>query len=257
MIMADASTTHYRPLSPSYSLFCAALERLAKYHDKILDLFHHRRIEWLFTRSAMAGDSGFYRQLMDLQARIYDLDDYLESTWNLMPSKLTEFWAEIEHAPAFKNLPETDIKRLLADIRQYQSQEMLVRTGGDITLVAISDFYHFKTCDVRLMRDLIYLQDPHLQREFPEEFWMYFDLITEVEDDLNDQAEDQHTHNVNRYLAAKHTYLPEALQTEYQDYVEQTYAQSMAKIDTVSFPWNDTFKDWLDEARARVIPMIT
>lgn len=204
----------------------------------------------------MSSDSGYYRQLMDLQARIYDLDDYLEATWNLLPSRLAAYWAEIEQAPIFDKHDAADIKRLLADIRQYQSQEMLVRTGGDITLVPIADFYHYKTCDVRLMRELIYLQDPHLHREFPADLWVYFDLVTEVEDDLNDQSEDQHTHNVNRYLAAKLMMPADELQSAYRDYVEQTIKQAYTQIHSLSFAWKDTYSEWLDEARARVLPMI-
>jgi len=61
-------------------------------------------------------------------------------------------------------------------------------------------YYYYKSCDVRLIRSIIYDFNCHLESKMKLEDWRYFDLITEVNDDVEDVFEDQYTINGNRFL---------------------------------------------------------
>ena len=221
---------------------------LDTYQLKVLDLFQFRKIDWLFTQSGFAKDSGYFRQLMEIQARIYDLDHYLETNWIVMPARLNTYWDRIEEGLQSFGISELEIPDLLSDIKQYQSQELFTRSGGDPVQVPIADFYHFKTCDVRLMRRLLYRGDPRLNRIMPEAVWGYYDWITEVHDDLSDVVEDRHTHNVNRYLASLESLGPRRTLEQYVSYLRQVLAVSEAALAQRDFAFITHFQRWLEEA---------
>ncbi|MBK8110175.1 MAG: hypothetical protein IPK46_07490 [Saprospiraceae bacterium] len=62
--------------------------------DKIEQLFEYRAFHELYRMSgATAGEiKTFHEQLVELQARIYDLDAYLESVWDLKEKQLEGYW---------------------------------------------------------------------------------------------------------------------------------------------------------------------
>ncbi|MDH3246682.1 MAG: hypothetical protein OEM26_18825, partial [Saprospiraceae bacterium] len=49
---------------------------------KIDTLFHYRKIPWFLVQGNIV-DAAFQNKLKRMQAVIYELDSYLESTWNI------------------------------------------------------------------------------------------------------------------------------------------------------------------------------
>lgn len=228
------------------------MEDLYPHTDKIRELFRHRHIDWLWQRSSIQDDLVFYADLHRLQARIYDLDAYLESHWRLSPTRIRAYWEALDEALTRIEPDPADREALLADIRRYQTQELLVRSGGDVSVVPIGTFYHFKTCDVRLLRELILRRAPSARGLLPAGAWLAFDLLTELEDDLDDQAEDQGTCNVNRYLAAVRTLGADQAALEYRRYADALQEQALRDFPETDFPCREEWEGWMRDARQRL-----
>jgi len=64
-------------------------------------------------------------------------------------------------------------------------------------------YYFYKSCDVRLMRQIIYDLSEDLDSKYTLPDWRYFDLVTEVNDDVEDMFEDLETINGNYALIAR------------------------------------------------------
>ena len=168
--------------------------------DKIKELFSYRKLTDLMRYAQLDKDKVFVTQLTDVQYQIYLLDAYLESTWTLEEGKLKELWQHIEDALR-KLVPEPeDLHPLLAEIIEYERIELNCRRNKWPTREPFKKFYTTKSCDVRLIRHLIYLAKPKLKEIWKEQAWAYYDLITEVNDDITDLQEDLHTYNGNRFL---------------------------------------------------------
>lgn len=225
------------------------MEAQIPHYTKIRELFRHRKLDWLFQQSEAAPDQDAFRQLIRVQSRIYDLDQYLETHWVLSPHRLKAFWQEIEDSLDYWPIPAREKADLLLDIRQYQAQELLVRTGGQASTIPLEEFYRYKTCDVRLIRRLIIRLDPPLETRLPASLWCHYDMLTEVDDDLSDQAEDKGTHNVNRYLAALECGEPHQVRAEYSRFADQLLAAGVAESSRMDFPWKDRYLKWIREAR--------
>jgi hypothetical protein len=145
-------------------------------------------------------DVSFRNKLTDLQYRIYLLDAYLEGQWELDPVQLKTYWKAIsESLSAFQYSPK-QIKSQLAEIRLYEHIESNTRVNKWPTKVSFKEFYTTKSCDVRLLRHLIYRSHPALNDVWDENAWTYYDLITEINDDIADVTEDLPTYNGNRFL---------------------------------------------------------
>jgi len=168
--------------------------------DKIKELFTYRKLTDLMRYAQLDKDKSFVTQLTDVQYQIYLLDAYLESTWLLDEEKLKELWHHIEEALR-KLIPEPeDLHPLLAEILEYERIEINCRRNKWPTREPFKKFYTTKSCDVRLIRHLIYLAKPALKEVWKEKAWACYDLITEVNDDVTDIQEDLHTYNGNRFL---------------------------------------------------------
>ena len=168
--------------------------------DKIKELFSYRKLTDLMRHAHLDKDKVFVAQLTDVQYQIYLLDAYLESTWSLEQEKLKELWQHIEDALR-KLIPEpVDLHPLLAEIREYERIELNCRRNKWPTREPFKKFYTTKSCDVRLIRHLIYLASPELKKIWKEKAWACYDLITEVNDDITDLQEDLLTYNGNRFL---------------------------------------------------------
>jgi hypothetical protein len=219
---------------------------------KILDLFRHRHIDWLWARSAQAGHRDAYATLMRIQSAIYDLDAYLESHWRLSRQRLESYWQALEGALSGLVPDPADQTRLLEDIRQYQAQELMTRSGGDISLIPLDDFYYYKTCDVRLIRELILRSDPPLRDAIPATCWLAFDRITELEDDIEDQSEDQGTYNVNRYLAAARSLGASRAAMAYRTYSDALLEKALGLDHASEFPFRAEWESWMIAAHRRL-----
>ena len=170
---------------------------------KILELFEYRLFPELFK---MAGENydinnSFLQKLIGLQEYIYQLDEKLESDWNLSEEDLYYEWQDIIFG--LKDLvgEQADIDSYLHLIRQYQKRELSLRQPGQEEFNAdFIQFYYTKSCDVKLIRRLIYERFSVLNNWIGLDDWYYFDLVTEINDDVHDLYEDLHTLNGNRLL---------------------------------------------------------
>lgn len=144
-----------------------------------------------------AETAAYLQTLLNLQCSIYELDEYGESNWNIDPRELDQIWQGIRHS--WSVVPTKGSSRpSLAEIQNYQRIELNMREGRRPDMMPIEVFYECKTCDVRLMRQLIwnaYEKPDALTRRL----WEVFDLSGEVLDDLSDVSEDHLTYNGNRF----------------------------------------------------------
>lgn len=166
--------------------------------EKIDELFEFRKLKDLYALYPIKGD--FYSRLRKLQFSIYMLDAFLEANWNLDPALARVHWEKMnQHLIEFLNNEKTASK-WFAEIRKYEKIESNCRNQKWPTKVEFESFYTTKSCDVRLMRKLIYHSSPDIESIWKEKSWMYFDQITEVHDDIEDLREDLPTYNANRFL---------------------------------------------------------
>jgi len=228
------------------------VEAYASQRTKIDDLFQGRRLDWLYAQSPLSHDRTYYEQLIRLQAAIYDLDAFLERSWIIALEELNEYWRIIHDRLAAFHFNEADRDRKLRDIKVYQTHELLTRTGGNPITIPITEFYHYKTCDVRLIRQLIYEGDPRLAQVMPEAVWRYYDWLTEVQDDLEDQEEDRNTYNVNRYLHALDHLGPEKTKSSYLSYIRHISSAAAETLRDEDFPHKAAYQEWIREAVEKV-----
>jgi len=169
---------------------------------KIKELFKYRKLPILLK---LAGtnkkkEKVFYNQLIALQAAIYDLDLYLESNWKLDNLMITNRWKPIFAALDDLGVAPIDQEDYVKKILKYQKHEMNIRKGKFPTKYTMEYFYFYKSCDVKLIRRLIYDKFPMLNNHYTLADWRLFDLVTEVVDDLMDVEEDTDVYNGNRFL---------------------------------------------------------
>jgi len=167
---------------------------------KIEELFSYRKLIGLLQQGGLDKDKVFYANLIDIQYQIYLLDAYLEGQWDLDKSTLTTCWDKIKASLSKLNYSASQVEDLLRELRDYERIERLCRKGIWPTKVSFKKFYTTKSCDVRLIRHLIYAAHPELNLIWKEKAWAYYDLITEINDDIADLLEDMNTFNGNRFL---------------------------------------------------------
>jgi hypothetical protein len=188
--------------------------------DKINELFTYRKLTELMHYAQLDKDHRFIDQLTDVQYQIYQLDAYLEGAWILEKDTLKSLWDHIEKALR-KLIPDEElIKPLLREIREYERIELNMRRSKWPTGERFKKFYTIKSCDVRLIRKLIYLARPELDHTWKESAWRYYDLITEINDDIADLREDLKTYNGNRFLIAVLRKGNQKTETRYKDQLQ-------------------------------------
>lgn len=168
--------------------------------DKIQELFAYRKLTDLLERSQLHKNKTFTRHLTDIQYQIYLLDAYLESQWQLDKKKLATCWDAIIGSLVTLQYSGKQIKSLLSEIRDYERIEINCRKDKWPTRETFGRFYLTKSCDVRLIRHLIYEAHPDINQWWKASSWNYFDRITEIHDDIADVTEDLGTYNGNRFL---------------------------------------------------------
>lgn len=170
---------------------------------KIRSLFDYRLFPILFelVKKDYNAGSDFIDQLIRLQEAIYMLDDKLESKWEITDSDLEQEWEYIRKNLQVIKGDDVNVEDYLKLIRNYQSRELALRLPNqDGFNNDFIEFYFTKSCDVKLIRRLIYEKNPVLYNLVPLEAWDLFDLITEINDDVVDLKEDLPTLNGNRLL---------------------------------------------------------
>lgn len=180
--------------------------------EKILTLFEYRRLTDLLKISGLDKDKSFVEKIIQVQFSIYMLDAYLESQWDLDQKEIDRLWDCIYSSLKSLDLKKKEIHKLVEEIEDYETIERACRKDQWPTKVSMKKFYITKSCDVRLIRHLIYRKHPDLNKLWKESAWKHFDIITEINDDVADVEEDIHTFNINRFListlrkGSEHTY---------------------------------------------------
>jgi len=167
---------------------------------KINDLFEYRKLNELLRIGQLDQNKKFIDHLFHIQTQIYLLDAYLESHWDLDEKELKKYWDGIRSSLYDLGYGANLQDDLLKDIRRYERIEQQCRQDKWPTKVSFKKFYTTKSCDVRLIRHLIYTASPILKSTWKEDIWTYYDLITEINDDIADVEEDLQTYNGNRFL---------------------------------------------------------
>lgn len=167
--------------------------------DKIQELFEYRKIPFLLSQVNKKDRKSLGKGLIRLQEDIYILDRYLESNWVLKSKKLDKYWRKIFKTLSKLGFDATVSENLVSHIRKYQLHESQLRDGRMPTRLSEEYYYYYKSCDVRLMRAIISEYTDDSKKSFEVSDWRYFDLITEINDDVEDIFEDQETINGNLF----------------------------------------------------------
>jgi hypothetical protein len=167
---------------------------------KINELFRFRGIPQMLVLAGGHMDSAFGQNLIRLQVSIYALDKYLETTWDVKKGELKWYWRDINDCLRAFDLKRNEIPKWRKQIEAYQSHELSLRTGRVPKKKGLRSIYEAKSCDVWLMRKLIFRAYPGLKSQYRLSDWRYYDMITEVHDDVEDIFEDIDGFNGNRFL---------------------------------------------------------
>lgn len=168
--------------------------------EKIKKLFTYRRISEMLKAANLDKDKNFAADIINVQYHIYMLDGYLESQWELNKKDLEKYWGAIFVALESMGYSVKEIASMVTEISDYEKIERNCRKDKWPTRESMEDFYITKSCDVRLIRHLIYNKSPELKATWKENAWRFYDIITEINDDISDVEEDVNTLNGNRYL---------------------------------------------------------
>ncbi len=166
---------------------------------KINELFEYRKLPFLLNHFVKKDKKWMHRKLIDLQVAIYDLDRYLESNWKLKSDKLDHYWSKIYSQLNKLDFTQSEISILVKHIQKYQLHESQLRENKLPTRLSFEYYYYYKSCDVRLMREIINIYNDILRSKIDVASWRYYDLITEMNDDIEDVFEDQLTINGNLF----------------------------------------------------------
>lgn len=171
-------------------------------NEKIEALFSYRMFPQLYELSGASSQNVevFHNRLVKLQAAIYYLDAHLETNWEVDFDVINEKWDYIYACLNELKVSGEKAKYYCRQIQKYQTHELNMRAGRWPDRYNLEYFYFFKSCDVKLMRQLIFDEFPKLRPLFLLSEWRLFDLVTEVNDDVEDIFEDLSTINGNRFL---------------------------------------------------------
>lgn len=174
--------------------------RPSEYIAKVRELFLYRHIPDLLLHVEQSKRKPVEDRLSALQLAIYDLDHYLETHWTVNGADLNAFWEKIYLAIDAFGIKRDIAHAMCHEIRQYQTHELNMRDGHWPDEVDFRKLYYYKSCDVRLIRRLIYREQPSLEEQIHFDDWLYYDFVTELNDDIEDVFEDMQTINGNRFL---------------------------------------------------------
>jgi len=168
--------------------------------SKIIELFEYRELPKLIRYKKDSWDADFYEKLIQLQYDIYLLDHELETNWKVDMKIIENRWSEIYNDLHAIGLPAEKNDYYCKHIYKYQKHELEIRKQKLPTRLSMEYFYFYKSCDVKLLRRLIYDNNPELNKVIRLSDWRLFDLVTEINDDVEDLQEDVSTINGNRFL---------------------------------------------------------
>jgi len=167
--------------------------------EKIQELFEYRKIPYLLSFVKKKERKWLVKSLIQLQKDIYELDSYLESKWNLKTKKLDKYWSKINRTLSKLGYSPEESHKLTSHVRKYQLHETQLRERKMPSRLSKEYYYYYKSCDVRLTRTIIFDYTENDKYSCDITDWRFFDLITEINDDIEDIFEDQDTINGNLF----------------------------------------------------------
>jgi hypothetical protein len=209
------------------------LNRLAL-DQKIKALFTYRMFPWLLDQcpfNSSKEKAEFLQQLTDLQTHIYDLDAHLESHWNTCDTTLKRHWAIVKEDLAGFGIAPLKTDAYLSHLRKYEAHELGLRSGQLPQSYGMSYFYFYKSCDVKLLRRLIYEKGDLRSSLGGLDEWRYFDLVTEVNDDVEDVQEDLQFVNGNRFLISLITEGVSATRLQFLEFLDSIARKAYSRFD--------------------------
>ena len=212
--------------------------------SKIIELFEYRELPKLIEYGGMPWDKEFYEDLIKLQYDIYLLDHELETNWDVDMSIIDERWKVIHQDLDVLGVAESDYDKYSNHIYKYQKHELGIRDGKLPTRLSMEYFYFYKSCDVKLLRRLIYDRNAALAKVIKPSEWRTFDLVTEVNDDVVDLQEDTTTINGNRFLISLLQFGKKKTVKIFNDFLDEMNARNKA-LDVKSIEGVE-FVDWTD-----------
>jgi hypothetical protein len=215
--------------------------------DKVKILFDYRKIHWLLAESRIPNQTDFLERLINLQIAMYELDWQLENQWNIELPDLKSFWLNIYSRLAEMGLSENQQRTWTKEIVRYQTRELELRQGITPLKHSMEDLYNFKSCDVRLMRRLIYREDVSLNSVLRFSDWLEFDLITEVNDDIEDLLEDLVAFNANRFLFSLYEHGSMATHELFEVFIKEKSNCIWQRLQTSDTKGRQQMKIWIDE----------
>lgn len=137
--------------------------------------------------------------IINFQKLVFAVDHYFEHNEQINPAFLNSFWKQFEKFLDDLEMPKDLQATLLQDIKDYADIEANIRIGKKLAEYEIRFFYFKKSCDVRMQRHIIrYLNTQQALSSEPE---IIRDVLEEIEDDVDDIAEDRLTpFDGNRFL---------------------------------------------------------
>ncbi len=212
--------------------------------NKIIELFEYRELPKLIAYGGQNWDEQFYEDLIQLQYDIYILDNELETNWDVDMDIIDERWKVIHQDLDVLGVAESEYDEYSAHIYKYQKHELGIRDGKLPTRLSMEYFYFYKSCDVKLLRRLIYNRNSHLAKVIKPSEWRTFDLVTEVNDDVVDLQEDATTINGNRFLISLLQLGKEKTVNIFNDFLDEmdlrNKALNVKSIEGVEFvEWTD------------------
>lgn len=177
--------------------------------------------------------------LIELQYAIYLLDAHLEANWQIDPKVLKYHWENISEKLMAFGVRSDDVSSYLTHIKKYEKHELELRSYKSPLRFDMEYFYFYKSCDVKLLRRLIYerLSLSRLCGTLAD--WRYFDLITEVNDDVNDLFEDLEFINGNRFLLSLITYGKQRTLEDFTAFLEQIKSKAEIKYKSQNSLFSD------------------
>lgn len=200
-----------------------------KLYNKIIDLFEYREFPFLFELAGATANKKVevMDKLVDLQTQIYYLDEHLESNWEVDYKQLDHWWNEIYRSLSQFGIKRAECYEMTAHIRKYQKHELELRSRLFPTRFSMTFFYFYKSCDVKLLRTLLYKSFPKLNRYAKAGDWRFFDFVTEVNDDVEDVFEDVDTINANRFLISLYQLGQAKTKDVFNAFLEQSLVKSI------------------------------
>ncbi len=160
------------------------------------------------------------QKLVELQIEIFVLDEYAETNLELDKEKVETQWEKIEKATADAGIPKNQVNTALSELREFLEMEKAMREGLEIEKIPMEKFYRLKSCDVRLLQNIVQFQKKnHLPKTDPN---ASINILEEVLDDIDDFWEDQEISGINsNRLLEGYKKAKDLIFDEYIDYLKR------------------------------------